>query len=167
MNKIIPLDPPIDTRLLDAETKVLWDNIQLDPELAAQSQIILEGQPFYSPEFLGFVHIYRALAEIIPPHWWIYDLGCGFSFQSWYFRNHAGYVGVDTDNTPIDCRLCPPNAIHIQSTIEEFVQSNHHEPNSFAICNYVPPWHGGSGEIVRRHFENCFVYYPSLIEVKK
>lgn len=33
---------------------------------------------------------------------------------------------------------------------------------TFAICSYVPPWHGhDSLKLTREHFKNVFTYYPA------
>lgn len=45
--------------------------------------------------FLGFENVYRAVKSIVPEDKVIIDLGCCYAFQSWYFRNHKKYIGVD------------------------------------------------------------------------
>ena len=143
------------------DNKVLWNAISADPELLERANKIFT-LPLceLEPSFLGFVGAYRRLAEIIPPDWTVYDLGCCHAFQSWYFRNHAAYVGVDL-LTNIENRLAIPNACHFKTSIKNFLAKfTHTNRMSFAICHYVPPWDGGSGELVRQKFDNCFVFYP-------
>lgn len=109
--------------------------------------------------FMGFVAIYAALAEIIPKDRVIYDMGCAYAFQSWYFRDHKRYVGVDFMVSPRD-RLFLGNAIHHNMTIKDFVKGEKIENPHFAICSYVPPWHGDNEKIVRDTFRHMFIFYP-------
>jgi len=108
-------------------------------------------------EFLGFVGIYRALSEIIPKHFNIVDLGCAYAPQAFYFEDHASYVGVDVG---LGERFSVENTKHYVGTIERFIESFVPSGPIFAICSYVPPWHGDNRAMVRAAFENCFVYYP-------
>jgi hypothetical protein len=112
-------------------------------------------------EFLGFTEIYESLAEIIPKHWTVVDLGCAYSPQSWLFSDHKLYVGVDYG---VKERFSAPNTRHFEGTIREFIERGLTEFNldqTFAICSYVPPWHDDNRKIARENFKNVFVYYPS------
>lgn len=112
-------------------------------------------------EFLGFTEIYEHLAAIVPAHWTIVDLGCAFAPQAWLFRDHKAYVGVDL-NTPV--RFSAPNTKHYEISIEDFVKehaADFDQHTTFAICSYVPPWHGDNMKIARNNFKNVFTYYPA------
>ncbi|NTJ67495.1 hypothetical protein G6M50_05920 [Agrobacterium rhizogenes] len=112
-------------------------------------------------EFLGFTNIYLALASIIPRHWAVVDLGCAYAPQSFIFKDHKAYVGVDRGQ---DERFAAPNAIHFDMSIEDFIATHLAEFNldqTFAICSYVPPWGGDNMGMVRSAFKNVFTFYPS------
>jgi hypothetical protein len=107
------------------------------------------------PQFLGFVHIYYHLSQIIPKHWTIVDLGCAYAPQAYYFRNHKTYIGVDIGQHE---RFQFPNTIICEISIEEFIQKHLPDLNiyeTFAICAYV-----NDNNECRKHFENIFTYYP-------
>ena len=102
------------------------------------------------------------LAQLLPLDRTIYDIGCGYAFQSWFFHGHKSYIGIDLN--PVDDRMTFPHTIHIQADACEWLAR---DPNPdivdphFAICSYVPPWGKGNIEaVVRAHFRHCFVYYP-------
>lgn len=119
------------------------------------------------PEFLGFIGVYSALAKIIPRHWAVVDLGCASAPQSFLFQDHARYIGVDLppshygrDKTE---RFKAENATFHEMTIAEFCAeclADLDLKTTFAICSYVPPWHGDNCAIARQHFENVFTFYP-------
>ncbi len=131
----------------------------LDPD---QADYVFAGECDIFPDFLGFVDIYRALSGIIPRHFTVVDLGCAYAPQSWYFRGHLKYIGVD-----IMCkrRFSQPNTEHHNMATGEFVRqfaSGLNLDQTFAICSYVPPWgHENSIEIARATFPNVFTYYLS------
>jgi len=114
--------------------------------------------------FLGFMETYKALATLIGKDRVIYDLGCAYGFQAWYFREHRGYVGVDV--CPLDARIQLPGHVHHQMTIEKFVRTMPIDAKHFAICNFVPSWFGHQTRHVRERFEQCYVYYPCMLEPK-
>lgn len=47
-------------------------------------------------------------------------------------------------------------------TTGEFLKTaDYPKEKVFAICNYVPNWHGeNSRELIRNNFENCYTFYP-------
>lgn len=111
--------------------------------------------------FLGFVDVYAQLATIIPPHFTVVDLGCAYAPQAFLFDNHKSYIGVDAMT---ERRFSAANTTHFHTTIAEFIGTHGHSldlDETFAICSYVPPWHGGSRDLVREFFTNLFVFYPS------
>jgi len=114
------------------------------------------------PGFLGFIGIYERLAEIIPEHWTVIDLGCAYAPQAFLFHRHNGYIGVDL-MTPTEIRFAPSNARHFLMSISNFIEKHGNEfdqNRTFAICSYVPPWAGDNRKLVRETFENVFTFYP-------
>lgn len=110
------------------------------------------------PSFIGFVDIYYHLAKIIPLHWFVVDFGCAYAPQSYFFRFHRGYYGVD----PFDgFRFFSDNTIHKTMTAEKFIEGLSHIYNpseTFAICSYVP---SQDNKLIRDTFPNVFCFYPS------
>lgn len=112
-------------------------------------------------EFLGFTEIYERLAEIVPKHWTIVDLGCAYAPQAFLFKDHKAYVGVDVFEIE---RFEAPNTTLHQMTIREFLErhlSEFDQDTTFAICSYVPPWHDDNMKLARESFKNVFTYYPA------
>lgn len=111
-------------------------------------------------EFLGFTDIYKHLSLIIPHHFIVVDLGCGYNAQCFYFSEHKSYIAVDIS----DCeKFTNSNCYIFISTIEDFIANNLDQFNldeTFAICSYVPPWYGNNIEIVKKAFKNVFTFYP-------
>ena len=46
-------------------------------------------------DFLCFEEVYGTLSEIIPKDKTIIDLGCYAALQSYFFKDHQGYIGID------------------------------------------------------------------------
>lgn len=143
--------------LHETVSRALWSSLptdQIDRVMATDASCEI------NPEFLGFVTIYRNLAEVIPRHYTVVDLGCAYAPQSWYFRDHKAYVGVDIMT---DVRFATPNTIHHKSTIGEFIDAECPQldlDTTFGICSYVPPWGADNGALTRATFRHCFVFYP-------
>lgn len=111
------------------------------------------------PEFLGFMSIYERLAEIIPRHWTVVDLGCSYAAQAFFFCDHKSYVGVDLGGNE---QFKAPNTTLIEMPIKDFLEKHLDEFNqatTFAICSYVPC--DESAAMIRQSFRNVFVYYPA------
>lgn len=116
--------------------------------------------------FLGFTEIYMALADIIPKHWTVIDLGCAYAPQSILFKDHHRYVGVDLFDIE---RFSAENSEYFVMPIAEFLESHaagFDQDRSFAICSYVPSWHSDNSALVRKHFRNVFTYYPARDNAK-
>lgn len=112
--------------------------------------------------FLGFVGIYKNLSRIIPRHFTVVDLGCGYNPQSYFFAEHRRFIAVD--NFRGTTRFQAPGTEFIESSIHDFIQgrlSGLALAQTFAICSYVPPWGHDNIRLVREAFENVFTYYPS------
>jgi hypothetical protein len=113
-------------------------------------------------EFMGFTDIYEHLAQIIPKDRIIVDLGCAYAPQAIYFTEHKKYIGVDLPNfkTP---RVKTKNSKYDIMTIKDWIKNElpkYKKEKIFAICSYVPPWHGDNQKLVRENFLDVFVYYP-------
>ncbi len=135
----------------------LLSELQADPFYREQlDKIMIDGSGDIDGSFLGFVAQYYHLSQIIPLDRTIYDLGCGYGPQSWYFRNHHKYVAVDLGESVI----MPPNGEFYHMSIGDFVKTQKIDKIHFAICSYVPPWGGNNEELVRENFEHLFIYYP-------
>lgn len=140
----------------DVMRSCLWDKLPKEQikKVFEQECCDIDG------EFLGFTDIYERLAEMIPKHFTIIDLGCAYNPQCFYFTEHKKYVAVDIS----DCvKFQSENCIIYQKSIEDFIADNLKDydlEETFAICSYVPPWGGNNGEMVRKAFKNLFVYYP-------
>jgi hypothetical protein len=135
---------------------------QEDP---AQVERVFEGcaRVELDPDFLGFVGLYKRLAEMIPLHWGVVDLGCAYAPQAWYFREHAFYVGVDHSDS---CEFGPfvrfafGNTQHVVGSIEEYLDAlPRFEVPVFAIASYVPA-QPETMRRVRETFQDLFVFYP-------
>lgn len=118
-----------------------------------------------SPEFIGFVGTYKHLSEIIPKHYTIIDLGCGYNAQSFYFKNHKQYIAVDfyPDLICFKSENCIFHNITISNFIFQILPTlNLDLDKVFAICTYVPDWYGQNMNLVKSTFKNVFTYYPSI-----
>jgi hypothetical protein len=130
--------------------------LEADPEYAAQMGRVFDWEFCQiEPTFLCDLRAYDALSRIIPLDRVVYDLGCNQAVQSYLFREHRGYVGVD--QIPIDARLLTPNALHYRADIEDFLAGLERDDPHFAICNWVP---GDSHKFVRAAFTDLWVLYP-------
>ena len=110
------------------------------------------------PDFLGFTDIYENLSKIIPKHFTIIDLGCGYNPQCFYFKEHKKYISVDIGKL---IRFKSDNCEIYVMTIKEFIDKylwDFDLDETFAICSYVPSC---EVKLVRENFKNVFTYYPS------
>lgn len=110
-------------------------------------------------EFLGFLEPYYYLAKIIPKKDVVYDFGCAFAPQSWYFRNHKKYVGICPSGVPH--WEMPNSEFHImtaQEFLDKYLDTEVLKKVSFAICNAVPDWK--AQEQIKMKFQNVFNMYP-------
>jgi hypothetical protein len=116
--------------------------------------------------FLGFTDTYYYLSKLIPKDWVVVDLGCGYGFQSWFFRNHKKYIMINPVQRKEFEVFAPKEWCEFYNmTTEEFLKQWKGDfadtKRKFGICNYVPPWHNqDSGKLVREYFDYCYVFYP-------
>ena len=74
--------------------------------------------------FLGFEKVYKAATLFVPKNKVIIDLGCGYAFQSWYFKDYRKYIGVDA-GTACECVLNileTGNSEFCHMSIQDFIQ---------------------------------------------
>lgn len=128
--------------------------------------------------FLGFEEVYKAVTLFVPKNKIILDLGCGYAFQAWYFKDYRKYIGVNV-STACECVLNileTGNSDFYHMTIQDFIRQYVREEregfceirlpgmepqsieNVFAICSYVPG--ENVRKLVRETFPYCLVYYP-------
>ncbi len=137
---------------------ILWDGIKDSLPLKTQIEKLVEDNSAdIEPDFLGFLGTYYYLSHIIPHDRIIYDMGCAYGIQAWFFRNHKKYIGVDVLTTSF---FIQPNAECHTMTIKDFLAQHGIESPHFAICNYVPHWYDDNEKIVRDNFRHLFVFYP-------
>ena len=113
----------------------------------------------YEYDFLGFLEVYYAASLFVPKSRIIIDFGCYLAAQSYFFKDHAKYIGVDVVDLK---RFNSGNAEHYICSIQGFIE-NHPETLTddkvFAICSYVPDFK--ATDLVKKSYKNCLVYYPA------
>lgn len=119
--------------------------------------------------FLGFEDIYKDVLNFAPKDKMIIDLGCGYAAQSYYFREHEKYIGVDAcgnSDTVIHTENSEFYFMSIQDFIKDVLPVLGIDPKDvFAVCSYVPD--KAARELVAGTFPYCRVYYPGEISVWK
>lgn len=112
--------------------------------------------------FLGFVDLYCAASLMIPTSKIIIDFGCNLAAQSYLFKDHRQYIGVDVVDMK---RFTPSNATHYVMSIQDWLDKEaptflaQHKPTDVvAICSYVPDFQATS--LVKAYFQNVICYYP-------
>lgn len=115
-------------------------------------------------DFLGFCDTYYHLSMIIPKDWTVIDFGAGNNPQSYFFTEHKKYIAVNplSPYKEENGMFCPTNCEIYRMTTGEFLKTvEYPKEKVFAICNFVPDWHGESSmELVRKNFKNCYTFYP-------
>lgn len=115
-------------------------------------------------EFLGFCDTYYHLSQVIPKDWAIIDFGAANNPQSYFFTEHRKYIAVNplSEIKEENGMFCTPNCEIYRMTTGEFLKTvDYPKEKVFAICNFVPNWHGeDSMELVRKNFKNCYTFYP-------
>lgn len=112
--------------------------------------------------FLGFEQVYKAVTLFVPKSKVIIDCGCGYAFQSWYFREYRKYIGIDNLTGSSDVLKTGNSEFYFMS-IQDFIQNifpgmGYDLEDVFAVCSYVPD--ENAREMVRDYFPYCIVYYP-------
>ena len=116
-------------------------------------------------EFLGFEEVYKAVTLFVPKDRIIIDFGCGYAFQSWYFKAEDVLNILETGNSEY-------YHMRIQDFIQNYVRKDRYGfcdiklenmkwqsvENVFAVCSYIP--NRDVQRLVRETFPHCLVYYP-------
>lgn len=145
--------------------KNTYTSLELYKALEAQNSKILNQ--YYcdiEPEFMGFVLTYKNLSELIPQDWTVIDIGCSYAPQSYYFKDHKSYIGIDLGDVE---RYTFKNSIYIISDVMDFVETllptmNLDLKKTFVICNYVPEWGRINKKELREIFDNLYFFYPCI-----
>lgn len=110
--------------------------------------------------FMGFEDVYKSVKDFVPKTRVIIDLGCAYAPQSYYFKDHRSYIGVDI-HIP-DFHFKTSNSSFYEMSIQDFckkvIEKKWNLDNMFAICSYIPD--EAARKIVRETFPNCLVYFP-------
>lgn len=137
-------------------SRYLWDIIPKEQ----QERVFLNSnaRAELSNDFAGFVSTYWHLAKILPKDLTIYDFGCGYNAQSYFFTEFEGYIAVDP--CCVDEVFQPDNCDVFAMTAREFVTKFNIAHNSFAIVNYVPQWSEDVIDLIHDYFPHCYTFYP-------
>lgn len=149
------------------ETHKLYKTLQKTKYRDWVNRILENNSSDVDPSFLGFMETYEHLSKIIPTSWVVFDFGCAYGFQSYYFRKHRKFVMINPIDRPEFEVFAPSDwcELHSMTTAEflgkykdaDFMKTK----SKFAICNYVPDWYWhSSGKLVRENFDYCYVFYP-------
>ena len=91
-------------------------------------------------DFLGFFSEYACVHA--PEDFTVIDLGSYMGIQADYFKDCAGYIGVDIA-VPVEFRFRQANATQYQQSIQDFIKDTLPTlgldlNKVIAICSYVP-----------------------------
>lgn len=147
----------------EIEFKKYTQELFLEIPISELNEVLKQDCCELEPLFLGFVNVYKPLSMLIPPRKIVIDFGCYLAAQSYFFRRHKAYIGVD----PIKMkRFEPSNAAHFEMTAQFFIRHvlpeflKEYDIDDFcAICSYVNDRE--ATRMVRETFPNVFCYYPS------
>lgn len=96
-----------------------------------------------SYDFLGFMHVYRAAAAVLPKRARIVDFGAATAIQSWYFADFALYTAVQPASrgagglAPV--RELPACAMVARTSAQEYLETHGVDAyRDFIICSAVP-----------------------------
>ena len=115
------------------------------------------------PSFSCFADTYWHLSQLIPKEYTVIDFGAGYNAQAYFFTNHEKFIAVNPYSPAGDNGMFRPwNCEIYRMTTGEFLQKVQYPRDKvFAICNYVPNWHGeDSIDLVHKNFRNVYTFYP-------
>lgn len=128
-----------------------WERVERDAEIY--------------PDFCCFADTYYHLSQVIPKDYTVIDFGAAYNAQAYFFTKHKKFIAVNPISPAGDNGMFQPNNCEIcRMTTGKFLQKHGNFPNEkvFAICNYVPNWHGeDSIDLVHKNFRNVYTFYPS------
>ena len=114
-------------------------------------------------DFLAFEKCYKVASLLVPKSWIIFDLGCAYAAQAYYFTHHKKYVAVD-HSSKNDCfRFQTDNMEFFNMSIQKFLSMHHFVDleRIFAICSAVPDKE--AQKLTIETFPNHYVWYPGGI----
>lgn len=117
--------------------------------------------------FVGFIETYEYLSKLIPKDWTIFDFGCAYNPQCYFFKEHNAYHAIEPDSKCGECEevFHTENTIIHRCTTKEFLEFRFPKMNldikkCFAIVNNVPNWYQeDSMKLVHEYFRNCYTFY--------
>lgn len=111
--------------------------------------------------FIGFIDTYYYLSKIIPKSYTVYDFGCGYNPQCYFFQEHEKYIAINPLELDAQEIFQSPNCEVYRCTTGYFLGSLHKPvQREFAIVNNVPSWYKeNSAELVKDFFFNVFTFY--------
>lgn len=118
-------------------------------------------------DFMGFLEPYWCLSNLIPNDWVVFDFGCSYNAQCYFFDKHKAYHAIEPIGTNGQCTelFHTENTIIHRCTTKDFLlnelpKMNINIKKSFAIVNNVPNWYGeDSIKLVHEYFRNCYTFY--------
>lgn len=136
---------------------------QIDETIKLNPDILCEISLNPLDPFIGFIEYYEALSKIIPKNFIIVDIGCGYAFQSYLFKEHKQYIGVCPES---NVKILPNNGSFYKIDSNNFINNKLKDLNLdidkvFCICNYVP-LNKQESDLLKLTFKNLFYFYPSL-----
>lgn len=132
-----------------------------------RKRVLLQPMCEIGGDFMGFLEPYWCLSKLIPKDWTIFDFGCCYNAQCYFFDNHKAYHAIE----PIDPHGQCTELFHTENTIihrcttGEFLKNvfptlNVDINKCFAIVNNVPNWYKeDSMKLVHEVFRNCYTFY--------
>lgn len=115
------------------------------------------------PDFCCFADTYYHLSQVIPKDYTVIDFGAAYNAQAYFFTKHKKFIAVNPISMTGDNGMFKPfNCEIYRLTTGEFLQKvDYPKEKVFAICNYVPNWHGeDSIYLVHKNFRNVYTFYP-------
>lgn len=141
----------------DALSVKLWNEI-LDSPFKDQAEAMMkEWGGDIDPTFLGFIGLYKSLSECINLDTTIYDIGCAYNFQNYYFRKHKKYIAINPGSEHEIMKF--ENTEIILGRAQDILPHLNVPNKHFAICSAVPS--DEAQRLTKLYFKNCFVWYPS------
>lgn len=133
----------------------LWRDITGSEYRAQAEKIMDKYSGDIGPGFLAFVGVYKGLSLSIGEDYTVYDFGCAYNFQNWYFRRHKKYIAINPGDSDM---MVFGNTEVVRSTIQEYLPIKV-DKKSFAICSAVPAFE--HYHLIKESFNNMFIWYPS------
>lgn len=141
----------------------------LDGVIPLKEKLRVLSQPMcdIDYDFMGFLEPYWCLSNLIPKDWVVFDFGCSYNAQCYFFDKHKEYHAIEPLETDGQCT----ELFHTENTIIHRCTTGHFLKNlfptlnvdinkCFAIVNNVPNWYGeDSMKLVRDTFKNCYTFY--------